>query len=125
MRPDLVGDPVLANPTVGRAFNPAAFAIPNSGSYGTAGRNILRTENAYRVDFSLFKNFPISEDAHLQFRFEAFNVFNIMNYGSPRTRIGWRPGEYSPEAFPSAFRISRLAQNSFPRQLQFALKLHF
>ena len=125
MRPDLVGDPVVANPTVGRAFNPAAFAIPNSGSYGNAGRNILRTENAFRVDFSLFKNFPISEDAHLQFRFEAFNVFNIMNYGSPNTRIGWRPGGYSPEAFPSAFRISRLAQNSFPRQLQFALKLHF
>ena len=115
MRPNLVGDPELANPTVGRAFNPAAFAIPDSGTYGNAGRNILRTESAYRVDFSLFKNFPIHEDAYLQFRFEAFNVFNIMNYGAPSTGIGWPAGGFNPTDFPGAFRIGGLAQNSFPR----------
>ena len=125
MRPNLVGDPELADPTAARAYNPAAFAIPDFGTYGNAGRNILRTESLYRVDFSLFKNFPIHEDIYVQFRFEAFNVFNIMNYGAPSTSIGWPDGGFDPAAFPSAFRISRLAQNSFPRQLQLALKVYF
>ena len=35
--------------------------------------------------FSLFKNNRISDGVNLQFRLEAFNVFNVRVYGGPNT----------------------------------------
>ena len=109
-------------------YNPLALAVPVN-AFGNAGRNLLRTEKVYRVDFSLFKDIPLSESTSLQFRFEAFNAFNIMNRGGPGERVEWTaPGgatPYTATAFSSAGRVSGLAGNQFPRELQFALKLTF
>ena len=66
------------------------------------------------VDFSLFKSFPLwKETSKLEIRAEAFNLFNIMNYGAPTALIG----------SPNVGRISSLVQ--LPRQLQLAGKIVF
>jgi len=111
-RPNLVGNPRPSIQTAAMWYNPAAFAIP-SFQYGNFGRNVLRSDNVYNNDFSLFKSIPLGETRELQLRFEAFNVFNIMNLGRPGTTIG----------LSDAGKVTSVAVN--PRSLQFGLKFYF
>ena len=80
-------------------FNVCAFGIP-SGAFGNLGRNVYRGAGVFNTDFSLFKAFPIKEQMSLQFRFEAFNIFNIQNYDAPSTltinTTQPKPGEDAP-----------------------------
>jgi hypothetical protein len=64
-------------------FNPAAFAPPTLGFRGTAGRNILVGPNFRSVDLGLTKMFRVNEKRSLQFRVEAFNLFNRPNFDLP------------------------------------------
>jgi len=71
-------------------------------------------------DFAMKKQFNLTERTNLQFRAEAFNVFNHPNFGNMITPIfsgstGARNG--------SAGRIIDTATTS--RQIQFALRLAF
>ena len=90
---------------------------PNSGRFGTLGRNTFRGPAYYDFDFALIKTTPISrrrsglERADLQFRGEFFNIFNIVNMGLPANTI-----EGSGFGL-----ISKTAGTS--RQIQFSLKL--
>ncbi len=111
-RPNLVGNPLPSYPTAKQWFNPAAFAVP-SFSYGNFGRNVLRTPSVADADFSVFKNFLVTESKVISFRAEFFNVFNIQNYGAPDSLIG------DPAA-------GRITSNVIPpRQIQFGLHLAF
>jgi hypothetical protein len=111
-RPNLIGDPTLDNPTASQWFNGSAFAKP-SFSYGNSGRNILRVDDVFNTDFSLFKTISFAESRQLQLRFEAFNVFNHMDLGNPATRVDQ----------PNAGRITSISH--MPRQMQFGLRLVF
>jgi hypothetical protein len=73
--PDLVGDP-YAGQNHFQWLNPAAFARPTDGSYGTLGRNALRLPGIRNVDASIMKNFHITETIKTTFRCEVFNLFN-------------------------------------------------
>jgi len=90
---------------------------PNSGRFGTLGRNTLRGPAYYGFDFALIKTTPIGhresglERADLQFRAELFNLFNIVNMGLPANII----------AGTGFGMISKTAGTS--RQVQFSLKL--
>ena len=90
---------------------------PNSGRFGTLGRNTFRGPAYYDFDFALIKTTPIAhrasgaERAALQFRAEFFNLFNIVNMGLPANTI-----------LGSGFGvISKTAGTS--RQIQFSLKV--
>jgi hypothetical protein len=82
-RANLVGDPHLDHPTWNEAINRAAFQIPAQYTFGNLGRNRLRTPGFWNLDTSLFRAFPIREWMKLEFRFEAFNIFNTVIYGQP------------------------------------------
>jgi hypothetical protein len=111
-RPNLVGDPHVANPTAAQYYNPKAFAIPVN-SFGNVGKNALRSASVYNVDFSLFKEFKIKENVALEFRAEAFNVFNLQSLGVPGVDIGTADaGVINGVAVP-------------PREIQFGMKLRF
>jgi len=64
-----------------------AFAFPTCMNLrGNAGRNIIVGPGLVNLDFSLFKNFPvtkISETFNIQFRAELFNVLNRTNFQTP------------------------------------------
>jgi hypothetical protein len=111
-RPNLIGNPKLANPTPDRWFNTAAFATPPFGSFGSAGRNIVDGPGYANVNFSMLKSIGLSERIRLQFRAETFNLFNRPNFDLPDNFVG----------SPSFGRI-RSAQP--PRHIQFGLKLIF
>jgi hypothetical protein len=102
-------------------YNPAAFAIPAlapgqtfAHEYGNSGRNSLRGPAQYNVDFSVFKNFKFRETMNLEFRAEAFNLFNTPQFGDPYSVVD------SPGLSGS---ISGTVHD--PRQIQFALLFKF
>ncbi len=64
-------------------LNPAAFTSPTPGTFGNSRRNSFYGPGYSDVDFSVFKNTPITERVSTQFRVEMFNVFNRYNYASP------------------------------------------
>lgn len=54
---------------------------------GNAGRNIIRAQKFFNVDFGVIKNTRISETARFQLRADMFNVLNERNFGVPEGRI--------------------------------------
>jgi hypothetical protein len=113
-RANLVGNPSLAHPTTSQWFNTAAFAIPAAYTYGNSGRNILRSQNYWNLDFSLFRQFPIRERMNFEIRGEAFNVLNTVAYDVPGSAI----------TTPTTFgKVTSLANS--PRTLQLAAKFNF
>ncbi len=119
-RPNL--NPAFSGPKIiGRVeqwFNPAAYLLPTPGTFGDAGRGILRGPGLATLDLSLFKATSISERTRLEFRAESFNLLNRANIGLPNP-IVFSGGTTSP----SAGIITSTSTTS--RQIQFALKLAF
>jgi len=56
--------------------NPNMFVAPRGLTFGDAGRNFLNNPRRTNFDLSLLKNFKVKEWGLLEFRAEAFNVFN-------------------------------------------------
>lgn len=120
-RPNVVANPVISGKrsrtaTINEFFNTAAFVqVPAGVPYGNAQRNVAIGPGFINTDLSVFKNFPIWRESNLQFRTEAFNLFNNVNLANPNTT----------ETSPSFGKISALYTNYSPRVIQFALKLSF
>jgi hypothetical protein len=72
--------------TVDKWFEPGDFQAVPSGTFGNAGRNILRGPNWQSLDLSLQKNFPLGR-GNLNLRWDVFNVFNTVNLGLPESNI--------------------------------------
>lgn len=115
-RPDVVlGVPLKpANQNVNEWYNPAHFQYPVPGAFGNSGRDILQGPGLVEMDFSLFKNFQLSERFHLEFRSEFFNIVNHPNF----------QGNSIGDTFDLANAGALSAANP-SRQIQFALKLYY
>jgi len=85
------------------------------------GRNTYRTPNAYSLNLGVYKNFKLTERMEMQFRAEAYDLFNhsnyYLNYGGTDSEFG------SPVTVEKGFNPG-LATNE-RRNLQFALRLSF
>jgi hypothetical protein len=86
-RPDLVaGVPLwiasLGSPG-GRELNRAAFVEPDGIRQGTLGRNAIAGLGMAQTDLSLSREFALGARQRLQFRLDAFNVFNNAQFGDP------------------------------------------
>ena len=57
--------------------------LPPTGTFGNAGRNILTAPGFQDIDFAVSKLTAIKERFNLQFRAEAFNLFNHPNFAQP------------------------------------------
>jgi hypothetical protein len=77
----------ISNPTVNHWYDVTAFALPPNGFQGNAGRNVIIGPSFKTVDFSVAKNFSITERARLQYRAEFFNILNHPNFGFPDANI--------------------------------------
>lgn len=67
-------------------LNTAYFTEPSLFTCGNESRtdNTLRTPGIANWDMALFKNFPVYENMTLNFRVEAFNLFNRVQFATPR-----------------------------------------
>ncbi|MDX1982165.1 MAG: TonB-dependent receptor [Bryobacteraceae bacterium] len=93
-------------------LNPAAFAPTAPLRFGTSGRNILEGPAWWNFDISAFKNFHIREGMYVQFRAEAFNGLNNVQFNPPDQNV------VSPN-----FGTIQSAQR--PRVMQLALRFNF
>jgi hypothetical protein len=114
-RPNEVASPKLAKPSKSEAFNVNAFTVPTFGTFGNAATSPLYSMHVADTDMSLFKDFPIREQFSINFRAEAFNVFNIQNYGPPDSDVIAQD--------PSAGTITSNVTN--PRLIQLGVHLNF
>jgi hypothetical protein len=103
----------LPSPTPNDWFNQSCFTVPAAYTYGNSGANVLHGGPVHFVNFSLFKEFSLTEKMRLQFRGEAFNLTNTPSFNPPGGAIDVASGA----------RVT--ASSNPPRQLQFALKLMF
>ena len=93
---------------------------------GLAPRNFARGFGAWQMDFAVRREFPIYENLKLQFRAEAFNIFNHPNFGIINTNIGQSTfGQPTATLANSLGVLSPLYQMGGPRSMQFALKIVF
>jgi len=89
LRPNLVpGQSVsLAHPSIAEWFNKAAFIAPSTGTYGDARRNSIIGPGSKVFDMAFTKIFPMKDARVLEFRAQATNIFNLVNYSSIDTNV--------------------------------------
>ena len=112
-RPHRTGSGKIDDGDPSRWFDTSAFVSPPALTYGNAGRNILYGPGRTNLDFSIFKDFRITEKYRVQFRTEFFNLTNTPQFDLPNATIGTS----------SAGTISGIV--GIPRQIQFGLKVVF
>lgn len=118
LRPNIIGDVTTsANTKADRLrqyFNTLAFAQPTPYSFGNAPRTLpnLRGPGYFTTNLSLQRDFRFSENAKLQIRAEAFNIFNRANFQTPGTAFG-------------AANFGIISSTEDPRQIQFAARFYF
>jgi hypothetical protein len=121
--------------------NPSQFVAPRGLTFGNAGRNYLHNPRRMNFDLALLKHFKIRESSELEFRAEAFNVFNhtefrIYNPDNPGSSGNNVISCYAGPMYSAGFKGSGadcVTGASFlhpldahrPRTIQFALKLAF
>jgi len=70
-------------PTTQCPASPCYFSRPAAGNIGNIGRNAFYGPHYVDFDFSLQKNFTVTESKKFQFRAEFFNLFNHANFDLP------------------------------------------
>jgi hypothetical protein len=108
--------------------NPSAFAQPVGLTLGDAGRNSLRNPSHWNIDMALFKRFLITERVAFEFRAEAFNIFNHIEYGPLGGDQGGAAGSAGFSSGTSAFGSGNFLQTGVaysPRILQLGAKIVF
>ena len=140
-RPDLIGDWHIPNPGPDRWFNTCtrlangnlvsclngespAWGIPAPGTFGNAGRNLVRGPGLTNLDLGLNRAFKITERQGFQFRAEVFNVANHPNFFFPNALILASATSASTN-LGTITRAAFQSQTGAQRQLQFALKYFF
>jgi hypothetical protein len=114
-RPNLLHNPNISDPTPNRFFDTSAFqSLPlNAGHFGNSGRNVIIGPGLSNVDAALSRNFRISDVSRLQFRIDAYNVFNHPNFVAPP----------SIQNFADGPGFGELSVAKSPRILQFGMKV--
>jgi hypothetical protein len=86
IRPDYTGAP-LYSPPAGLYLNPAAYAVPQSGQWGNAGRNTIIGPSQFGLNASLGRIFQMNERFSLDFRVDATNALNHVTFPSWNTTV--------------------------------------
>jgi hypothetical protein len=115
--PNLVGDPE-GEKRIDNYFNLGAFERAAAGTFGNAGRNILRGPAYVSFDMTLQRRFPIKGHVNATLRWDVFNLFDRANVGNPNAEIPTTGTINS-----NVGTISTLAGD--PRVMQFSLRLQF
>ena len=115
-RPDLIADPSLipSGRTRLKWFETGAFSLVPAGITrpGNSPRGVIVGPGYQKWDVTLGKSFKFTEDLNLQFRAEAYNVFNHTNFSGLGTAFG-----------TSTF--GQVTSTRDARIVQFALKLSY
>ena len=120
--------PCVIGPTGQPVAGTPAGCVPLTGLAALGGIPTLEGPSFNRLDFSVFKNIPISERFRMEFRAEFFNIANHPNFNAPG--FGGDGVVALPNSLnytsPSFGEIGSTRDGSYDsREIQFALKLYF
>ncbi|HET7220122.1 MAG TPA: TonB-dependent receptor [Vicinamibacterales bacterium] len=139
-RPDMVPG---VNPYVKDGLqwlNPAAFAIPEPGTFGNMQRGSIRGPNFVQTDLLVSKKLAVAQGTAFELRWEVYNIFNRTNFANPPAQmvptIGLgtnqaQPGQPLTQAQTGATfgvlnsTLNRTVGLGTNRQMQFALRIRF
>lgn len=110
-RPNRICNGNISDPTMSMFFNTSCFVDPAPNSYGNSGRNVIIGPGAQYWDMSLARIFPF-ERFKIQFRTDAYGVFNHQNWNSPDVGV----------TDPS---FGQIFGKNTARSLQFGLRAEF
>jgi len=118
------------NRTPNSYLNPAAFAQPALGTYGNSGTNNILSPGSIYINLGITRTFKIRERQSVQFRFEAFNLPNLVNWGPPNGLTGngtatSTAGFITPTAALNSPNFGKILSADDPRISQGALKYSF
>jgi hypothetical protein len=101
LRPDYTGAPLYASPP-GLHLNPEAYLPPQAGSWGSAGRNSIVGPNQLTLNGSVGRTFQVADRLNLDFRIDAVNALNQVNYTAWNTTVN--SAQFGVPAATSAMR---------------------
>ena len=136
VRPTITGPIVITGNPAGWFANAAAVFPASANSpatgFGNLGRNAFTGPGFTDVDLSAVKNTKVTERVNLQFRVDAFDLFNHPNFGQPGPFSGLASSVLTYSKGVPAASFGAVTNTRFPtadagssRQLQLALKLRF
>ena len=99
--------------TVDQWFNVSDFQVVPAGTFGNAGRNILRGPGWFTVDFSLQRRIVMTDSLAATLRYDVFNATNRTNFGNPNVDV------------TAANRATLTTLAGDPRSMQFSVRLEF
>ena len=140
-RPDVVAgvNPFITGAGKTVYLNAAAFSTPAPGTFGNLGRGALHGPGISQMDLTLSKRFAVTERINVQFRAEAYNIFNRANFDLPVARLNnvlgtatnqLQPGQPYTSGAGGTFgqiqgTVEKVVGLGASRQLQLSLRLNF
>ena len=115
LRPNRVGTPNTGiDPKTDRLrfLDVNAFAVQALNTPGNSQRNVALGPKLFNINFSLTKRIAITDRQAVDFRFEAFNAFNTVNFSNPATGFG-------------AASFGQITSAGDARQVQLAVRYRF
>jgi outer membrane receptor protein involved in Fe transport len=131
IRPNVLRNPNLDNPTVDRWFDPFAFAAPSLGFFGDMGRGIIEGPGTNTVHTSISKTFVVKERVRIRLEGLATNLFNTPNYQNPILNITEALNPNINPANVTSGRITAIMNrnlkfdSSIPREIQVQFRVEF
>jgi hypothetical protein len=137
-RPLLVGNPLIpaGQRTADSWFNFGAFAEPiplttaqcasgscpaiNWWNVGNTPRGVIRGPGRNNWNTSLYKRIKVTERFQLQFRAEAYNLFNHTQFNAVDTQI-----QYNAAGVNTRTSTGNVTSARDPRIMQFAVRVEF
>jgi hypothetical protein len=114
----------------GMIYNKAAFVSPPTGQQGDLGRNVLRGFGAWQINYSVRRQFRVTERLKLEFSAEFFNILNHPNFGQPTSSItsalfGQSTAPLATSMQGGMAGVNPLYQFGGPRSIQFVGRITF
>ena len=103
---------IPSNQTLTDWFNPAAFVVQPTGTFGNLGRGAVYGPGTFQLDVALSRQFVVRERLKFELRSDFFNILNHGNWSNPTVSI-------------TSGLFGQINTFSTPRQIQMALKLYF
>jgi hypothetical protein len=123
-RAEQVGDPLTGLPADGPgyvySFDPAAFAPPEDGHYGTSPRAPFRGHGVSQWDLTLSKSWSLPGNVRLQLRADFINALNHTQLGMPAATCSTLD---TSSCLVPGDSLGRITTTRNPREIQLGVRL--
>lgn len=104
-------------------FNPAAFAPPADGQFGTTGRSIFRLPGVKQTDLTASKNWYPKDGLRIQFRADFINAFNTTQFDPGTIQNTCTVAVTATDCSTSSGNFGKLTGTRAAREIQFGIKV--